>query len=74
MTASFILSWILTFLLLYTQKQDRGTEDVDDADDPWGYQVSLFLRAEETSLARVTIVWIICLTFCKELKNTHRLL
>lgn len=30
----FVILWIHTFLLLHTQDQDYGTEDVDDADDP----------------------------------------
>lgn len=47
------MSWIRTFLLLHAQKQDCGTEDVDDADDPWSDQVSVFLRAEKKALAHV---------------------
>lgn len=34
MTTSLVLSWIHTFSLLNTQKQDCSTKDVDDADDP----------------------------------------
>lgn len=47
----FVILWIHTFLLLHTQDQDYGTEDVDDADDPWCNQVSLFLRTEQTAFS-----------------------
>lgn len=52
-----VISCIHTFLLLHTKKQDCGTEDIDDADDPGSNQVRLFLRAEEATIAHVKAVW-----------------
>lgn len=43
----FVIPWTRTFSLLHTKKQDGGTEDVDNADDAWSNQVSLFLKQQK---------------------------